>query len=123
VLTFSISGQSLILISLEFKYSPDFMLTILGKIRCIFWPLAKIYFYSLRYIPDRGFDPSHIKQVSAACEGLCKWVRAMEVYDRVIKIVAPKKAKLAEAEAELELQMRTLNEKRTQLQEVRFYFL
>lgn len=42
----------------------------------------------------------------------------MEVYDRVIKIVAPKKAKLAEAEAELELQMRTLNEKRTQLQEV-----
>lgn len=64
------------------------------------------------------FDPSVIKTVSTACEGLCKWVRAMEVYDRVIKIVAPKKAKLAEAEGELELQMRTLNEKRAQLQEV-----
>lgn len=42
----------------------------------------------------------------------------MEVYDRVIKIVAPKKAKLAEAEAELALQMDTLNSKRAQLQEV-----
>ncbi len=42
----------------------------------------------------------------------------MEVYDRVIKIVEPKKAKLAEAEAELAVQMETLNEKRAQLQEV-----
>lgn len=42
----------------------------------------------------------------------------MEVYDRVIKIVAPKKEKLAEAEAELAAQMDTLNEKRAQLQEV-----
>lgn len=42
----------------------------------------------------------------------------MEVYDRVIKIVAPKKAKLAEAEAELAGQMDNLNEKRAQLQEV-----
>ncbi|KAH1026251.1 hypothetical protein HUJ05_010798 [Dendroctonus ponderosae] len=71
-----------------------------------------------RYMPDREFDPDRIKSVSTACEGLCKWVRAMEVYDRVIKIVAPKKARLAEAEAELALQMDTLNEKRAQLQEV-----
>lgn len=42
----------------------------------------------------------------------------MEVYDRVIKIVAPKKARLAEAEAELAAQMDTLNAKRAQLQEV-----
>ncbi|XP_075210784.1 dynein heavy chain 3, axonemal [Lycorma delicatula] len=71
-----------------------------------------------RYIPDRDFEPSVVKKVSNACEGLCKWVRAIEVYDRVIKIVAPKKAKLAEAEAELSLQMDKLNEKRAQLQEV-----
>nr|CAD7398221.1 unnamed protein product [Timema cristinae] len=71
-----------------------------------------------KYIPDRDFDPDVIKNVSMACEGLCKWVRAMEVYDRVIKIVAPKKAKLAEAEAELALQMDKLNEKRAQLQAV-----
>lgn len=42
----------------------------------------------------------------------------MEVYDRVAKVVAPKKAKLAEAEAELSVQMAKLNEKRAELQAV-----
>ena len=74
--------------------------------------------WSCRYIPDREFVPERVKNASTACEGLCKWVRAMEVYDRVIKIVAPKKARLAEAEGELAAQMETLNEKRAQLQEV-----
>ncbi|XP_045771343.1 dynein axonemal heavy chain 3 isoform X1 [Maniola jurtina] len=71
-----------------------------------------------KYIPDREFDPAVIAKVSSACEGLCKWVRAMDVYDRVIKVVAPKKAALAEAEGELQMQMNTLNEKRAQLQGV-----
>ncbi|XP_014255049.1 dynein heavy chain 3, axonemal isoform X1 [Cimex lectularius] len=71
-----------------------------------------------RYIPDRDFDPNVVKLVSNACEGMCKWVRAMEVYDRVNKIVAPKKAKYLEAEEELGIQMGRLNEKRAQLQKV-----
>ncbi|XP_018322727.1 dynein heavy chain 3, axonemal isoform X2 [Agrilus planipennis] len=71
-----------------------------------------------RYIPDRDFTPDNIKNVSTACEGLCKWVRAMEVYDRVIKIVAPKQERLRAAESELALQMETLNAKRAQLQGV-----
>ena len=45
-------------------------------------------------------------------------MRAMEVYDRVAKVVAPKKAKLAEAEAELSVQMAKLNEKRAELKAV-----
>ncbi len=45
-------------------------------------------------------------------------MRAMEVYDRVAKVVAPKKVKLAEAEAELSVQMAKLNEKRAELQAV-----
>lgn len=56
--------------------------------------------------------------MSTACEGICKWVRAMEVYDRVIKVVAPKKQLLAVAEAELATQMEMLNAKRALLQEV-----
>ncbi|XP_053593796.1 dynein axonemal heavy chain 3 [Microplitis demolitor] len=71
-----------------------------------------------KFMNDRSFQPEVIKKVSTACEGLCKWIRAMEVYDRVIKVVAPKKAMLAEAEAELAAQMETLNAKRTLLQEV-----
>ena len=41
-----------------------------------------------------------VQKASKAAYGLCCWVRAMEAYDRVAKVVAPKKAKLAEAEAE-----------------------
>ena len=47
-----------------------------------------------------------------------KWVRAMEIYDRVAKVVAPKKIKLAEAEAELEVQMEKLSCKRDELKEI-----
>ncbi|KAK2580549.1 hypothetical protein KPH14_007682 [Odynerus spinipes] len=71
-----------------------------------------------KFINDRSFQPEAIKKVSTACEGICKWVRAMEVYDRVIKVVAPKRAMLAEAEAELAAQMEMLNAKRALLQEV-----
>jgi len=65
------------------------------------------------------FEPSLVKNASKACEGICKWVRALDIYDRVIKIVAPKKLKLAEAEAELAVQMKKLNQKRAELKTVR----
>ncbi|XP_074648811.1 dynein axonemal heavy chain 3-like [Tubulanus polymorphus] len=71
-----------------------------------------------KYIPNPEFEPSIVAKASTACEGLVKWVRAMDVYDRVAKVVAPKKAKLAEAEADLSVQMEKLNLKRSQLQEV-----
>ncbi|XP_050716714.1 dynein axonemal heavy chain 3-like isoform X3 [Eriocheir sinensis] len=66
--------------------------------------------------PD--FDPKKIRMVSMACEGLCRWVRAMVVYDQVIKIVAPKKQALEAANHELALQNEKLEEKRKELREV-----
>ena len=42
----------------------------------------------------------------------------MEVYDRVIKIVGPKRIKLREAQIELGLQMKRLSQKHQQLQQV-----
>lgn len=82
---------------------------------------SKLFFnekhsYELRYIPDRDFVPEKIKSASTACEGLCKWVRAMDVYDRVAKIVQPKQQALAEAEGDLASQMEKLNAKRAELQ-------
>ncbi|KAK7111861.1 dynein axonemal heavy chain 3-like isoform X2 [Littorina saxatilis] len=71
-----------------------------------------------KYMTNPDFEPSLIKNASTACEGLCRWVQAMDVYDRVAKVVAPKKAKLAEAEGELSVQMEKLNLKRSQLQAV-----
>ena len=59
-----------------------------------------------------------VKAASKACEGLCTWVLAMEVYERVIKVVKPKQAKLAEAEAELAVQMEKLQGKQAELKEV-----
>ncbi|KAL8573170.1 Dynein heavy chain 3, axonemal [Nucella lapillus] len=71
-----------------------------------------------KYMTNPDFEPSLIKNASTACEGLCRWVRAMDVYDRVAKVVAPKKAKLAEAESDLGMQMEKLNEKQAQLKAV-----
>ncbi|XP_069860475.1 dynein axonemal heavy chain 3 isoform X1 [Dipodomys merriami] len=68
-----------------------------------------------RFIDHPDFQPAVIKNVSSACEGLCKWVRAMEVYDRVAKVVAPKRERLKEAEGKLDIQMGKLNQKRAEL--------
>ena len=80
--------------------------------------LSAILYFSFRYIANPEFDPVLIKNASTACEGLCRWVKAMDIYDKVAKVVAPKKIKLAEAESDLAVQMDKLNEKRSQLKEV-----
>lgn len=67
------------------------------------------------YISNPEFDPAKVANASSAAEGLCKWIMAMEIYDRVAKVVAPKKIKLAEAEAELNTTMDKLNKKRAEL--------
>ncbi|CAG5890787.1 unnamed protein product [Menidia menidia] len=71
-----------------------------------------------KFIDNPDFQPSVIKNVSSACEGLCKWVRAMEVYERVAKVVAPKKERLKLAEEELSVQMEMLSVKRAELKTV-----
>uniref|UniRef100_A0A8C3KFE8 Dynein axonemal heavy chain 3 n=1 Tax=Calidris pygmaea TaxID=425635 RepID=A0A8C3KFE8_9CHAR len=71
-----------------------------------------------RFIDHPDFQPAVIKNVSSACEGLCKWVRAMEVYDRVAKVVAPKRERLRDAEGLLEVQMQKLKTKQAELKEV-----
>ncbi|XP_041972117.1 dynein axonemal heavy chain 7 isoform X2 [Aricia agestis] len=67
---------------------------------------------------DDGFVPEKIKTVSVAAEGMCKWVIAMTKYDKVAKIVAPKKQRLAEAQAVYDKAMAALAVKQAQLKEV-----
>ncbi|XP_041374659.1 dynein heavy chain 7, axonemal-like isoform X2 [Gigantopelta aegis] len=71
-----------------------------------------------KYIPNPDFDPDKIRVASTACEGLCKWVRAMDVYDKVARVVAPKKESLKKAEGELAVAMASLEKKRASLREV-----
>ena len=52
------------------------------------------------YLAMDDFSPKVVKRSSSACYGLCVWVRAMDVYSRVIKVVAPKRVRLKEAEAD-----------------------
>ncbi|KAL3161683.1 hypothetical protein ABBQ38_008782 [Trebouxia sp. C0009 RCD-2024] len=67
------------------------------------------------YIDNPDFEPEVVKKASKAAHGLVCWVRAMEAYDRVAKVVAPKKEKLAAAEAEYSELMVGLNQKKTEL--------
>ena len=39
-----------------------------------------------RYITNSEFDPDIVRHVSSACEGLRKWVIAVETYDEVAKV-------------------------------------
>uniref|UniRef100_A0A8C4RIN5 Uncharacterized protein n=1 Tax=Erpetoichthys calabaricus TaxID=27687 RepID=A0A8C4RIN5_ERPCA len=52
------------------------------------------------FISNPDFEPAVIKNVSSACEGLCSWVRAIEVYDKVTKVC---KTNLFERQAKQQL--------------------
>jgi len=70
------------------------------------------------YITNPDFDPAKVANASSAAEGLCKWVLAMEIYDRVAKIVAPKKERMQLAEAELHKTLDHLSKKRSELKTI-----
>lgn len=62
-----------------------------------------------KYIQYRDFIPEIVGKVSFAAKTLCIWVRAMELYGKIYNAqVAPKKAKLMEAEAILTEKRRIL---------------
>ncbi|CAM9229232.1 unnamed protein product [Discosporangium mesarthrocarpum] len=71
-----------------------------------------------KYITDPKFTPEAAEKASKAAAGLCKWVYAMETYDRVAKVVGPKKEALKVAEEELEVTMGALRAKQNELQAV-----
>ena len=70
------------------------------------------------YIINPDFDPAKVANASSAAEGLCKWVLAMEIYDRVARIVAPKKERMQLAEGELNKTLDHLKQKRQELKAV-----
>ncbi|KAM9363597.1 dynein axonemal heavy chain 6 [Symphorus nematophorus] len=71
-----------------------------------------------KYINNPDFIPEKVEKVSKACRSMCMWVRAMDLYSRVLKEVGPKREKLAKAQEELDATMATLREKQQKLQEV-----
>ncbi|XP_036606051.1 dynein heavy chain 6, axonemal [Trichosurus vulpecula] len=71
-----------------------------------------------KYINNPDFVPEKVEKVSKACKSMCMWVRAMDLYSRVVKEVEPKRQKLQAAQAELDATMATLRDKQKKLRQV-----
>ncbi|KAG7305961.1 hypothetical protein JYU34_008524 [Plutella xylostella] len=76
--------------------------------------LKKIGTYTAR--PE--FEPEIVGTVSLAAKSLCLWVRAIEKYGKVYKIVKPKKERLEEALESLRIKQQILAEARAKLKEL-----
>ena len=81
-------------------------------------PLKVIQKIRSVYIANPLFTPEKAANASSAAEGLCKWVCAMDKYDKVAKIVAPKQEALKEAEAAYDEVMVGLNATRADLKTI-----
>lgn len=70
-----------------------------------------------KYIAESSFTPEAASKASSAAAGLCKWCHAMSTYDRVAKVVSPKKAALVKAQDALAITMSNLAKKKASLKE------
>jgi dynein heavy chain len=70
------------------------------------------------FMEDPAFTPAAIEKASKACTAVCMWARAMYKYHFVALGVAPKRARLKEAEDELSVVMAQLAVAKATLQEV-----
>ena len=71
-----------------------------------------------KYIEDPIFVPENVQKQSRAATSLCVWVRAMDTYSKVAKVVEPKRMMLAQAEKELQASAAKLKAKQDSLRDV-----
>lgn len=72
------------------------------------------------YCSQSDFQPDIIGRVSGAAKSLCMWVRAMEVYGRVYRVVEPKKQRLNAAMSQLKEKQDALADAKAKLAEVKW---
>ncbi|XP_030042289.1 dynein axonemal heavy chain 2 [Microcaecilia unicolor] len=71
-----------------------------------------------QYCAQPDFQPDIIGRVSLAAKSLCMWVRAMELYGRLFRVVEPKRIRMNAAMAQLAEKQASLAEAQAKLQEV-----
>ncbi|KPI87221.1 putative dynein heavy chain [Leptomonas seymouri] len=71
-----------------------------------------------KYINNPDFQPDEVAKSSKACKSLAMWVLAMNNYYEVVKVVAPKRARLAEAEEKVAVATKALQEARGRLHSI-----
>ena len=71
-----------------------------------------------QYVQQADFMPEIIGRISNAAKSLYLWVRAMELYGRLFRIVEPKRQRLNAAKAQLAEKEAQLQDAKKKLQEV-----
>ncbi|KPA86847.1 putative dynein heavy chain [Leptomonas pyrrhocoris] len=71
-----------------------------------------------KYVNNPDFQPEEVEKSSKACKSLAMWVLAMNNYYEVVKVVAPKRARLAEAEGKVAVATEALQEARCRLRSI-----
>jgi len=71
-----------------------------------------------RIIDDPQFTPDQVAKQSKAAMSMCLWVRAMDTYAKVSKVVEPKRLRLREAQVALDAMNAAFAAKREQLQQI-----
>lgn len=71
-----------------------------------------------QFIPDPEYQPSRVAKASVAAKGLCAWVHAVDKFERVNKVIAPKQLKAKEAQAKYNDCMLGLQVKQAALRDV-----
>ncbi|ESP04959.1 hypothetical protein LOTGIDRAFT_184938 [Lottia gigantea] len=71
-----------------------------------------------QYCSQADFQPETIGRVSRAARSLCMWVRAMEVYGRIYRVVEPKRQRLNGAMTQLKEKQDALSDAQAKLAEV-----
>jgi len=72
-----------------------------------------------KYVNDPRFEPDLIAQKGMAAKSVCMWVKAMDKYAEVLKIVEPKQKDLSEAQTKLDKAEKELKVKQASLQMIR----
>ena len=76
-----------------------------------------------QYCAQPDFLPDVVARQSNAGKSLCMWVRAMDTYGKVYRVVAPKKARLENAQKVLSAKQAELDDALARLDEVSFVLI
>lgn len=60
------------------------------------------------FLSDPDFKPGRVRKASFAAKGLCEWIIKLEQYDKIAKLVAPKKAAAKAAHAKFSMTKKLL---------------
>lgn len=71
-----------------------------------------------KWVNDPEFQPEVVKKSSLACKSLAAWVIAINKYYEVVKVVAPKKQRLEEANGKVAIAAKALEEARGKLRAI-----